>query len=32
MLCLEALLRSLLHQPVQTLEQRYEAPIGVWSW
>lgn len=33
MSCLEALVRSLLHEPViHTLEWRFTAPIGIWTF
>ncbi len=33
MSCLESWVRSLLHQPViRSLEQRYDTPIGYWTW
>lgn len=29
---LEAWIRSLLHCPIRSLEQRWETPIGMWTW
>lgn len=32
MSCFESWVRSFLHPPIRSLEQRYETPIAVWPW